>query len=106
GKNNEFSFVNDPDGFSYQHSVRRLPNSHIILYDNGNFHTPSRSRAVEYDVNEAAKTATLVWEYRNSPDYYGSAMGSVQRLPNGKPGIGWGARGHAPNADKHPGAVS
>ena len=91
GKNNEFSFVNDPDGFSYQHSVRRLPNGHIILYDNGNFHTPSRSRAVEYDVNEAAKTATLVWEYRNSPDYYGSAMGSVQRLPNGNTVIGWGA---------------
>jgi len=91
GKNNEFTFVNDPDGFSYQHSIRRLPNGNVILYDNGNFHTPPHSRAVEYQLDESAKTATEVWEYRESPDNYGFAMGSVQRLPNGNTVIGWGA---------------
>jgi hypothetical protein len=95
GTNNEFTFVNDPEKFSHQHSIRRLPNGHVILFDNGNFHTPSHSRAVEYALDESAKTATLVWEYRNSPETYGSAMGSVERLANGNTVIGWGATGPA-----------
>jgi arylsulfotransferase ASST len=95
GKNNEFTFVNDPGRFSQQHSIRRLPNGHVMLYDNGNFHLAPHSRAVEYALDEKAKTATLVWEYRTSPDTYGVAMGSVQRLANGHTVIGWGATGPA-----------
>ena len=91
GKNNEFAFMNDPDGFNHQHSIRRLANGHVILFDNGNLHTPPYSRAVEYALDEAAKTATLVWQYRSSPDVFGFAMGSVQRLANGHTVIGWGA---------------
>jgi hypothetical protein len=93
GKNNEYTFVNDTFHFSHQHSVRRLSNGNIIMFDNGNFH-PSRlpfSRAIEYTVDEVNKTATRVWEYRHSPDLYSSAMGSVQRLDNGNTFIGWGA---------------
>jgi hypothetical protein len=91
GTNNEFRFVNDPDGFSHQHAVRRLPNGHIILFDNGNFHTPQYSRAVEYALDERAKIATLVWEYRHTPDLYGGALGYVQRLENGNTLVSWGA---------------
>jgi hypothetical protein len=91
GKNNQFTFVNDPDQFSQQHSARRLANGHLLLYDNGNFHTPPRSRAVEYTLDEVHRVATLVWQYRNTPDTFGGAMGSVQRLPNGNTLIGWGA---------------
>lgn len=47
GRDNEFTFVNDTLGFSYQHAVRRIPNGHITLFDNGNYHTPQFSRAVE-----------------------------------------------------------
>lgn len=90
GVNNEFTFTNDPDHFSQQHSIRRLPNGHLLLFDNGNYHVPARSRAVEYAVDETEKTVTKVWEYRNAPDVYASAMGSVQRLPNGNTVIGWG----------------
>jgi hypothetical protein len=95
GRNNEFTFVNDPEHFSQQHSVRRLPNGHVMLYDNGNFHVTPHSRAVEYALDEQAKTATLVWEFRTSPETYGAAMGSVQRLANGHTVIGWGATGPA-----------
>jgi hypothetical protein len=92
GLQNQFTFINDPyNGFHYQHDIRRLANGNITLFDNGNFHTPPFSRAVEYALDEVSKTATLVWEYRNSPDIYGFAMGNVQRLDNGNTLICWGS---------------
>lgn len=84
GRRNEFTFRNDPlNGFSHQHGIRRLPNGNIILFDNGNLHSPPQSRAVEYRVDEMNKTADLVWEYRPSPPLYGFALGFAQRLANG-----------------------
>jgi len=41
-------------------------------------------------MNETAKTVELVWEYRNTPTIYSSAMGNAQRLENGNTMIGWG----------------
>jgi hypothetical protein len=84
GKNNEFTFLNDElHGFSHQHGVRRLPNGDIILFDNGNLHDPPTSRAVEYRLDLANKTAELVWEYRPDPPLYGFALGFAQRLASG-----------------------
>lgn len=90
GNNNQFEFINDPIGFSYQHDIRRLSNGDITLMDNGNMHTPQFSRAVEYKLDEVNKTATLVWQFRHDPDVYDSYMGNVQRLANGNTIIGWG----------------
>lgn len=90
GNNNEFTFTNDTAGFYRQHCIRSLGNGHVILFDNGNFHSPPYSRAVEYSLDEVNKTATQVWEYKNNPSIYSFAMGSVQRLPNGNTLIGWG----------------
>jgi hypothetical protein len=90
GKNNEFTFLNDTAKFSHQHYARRLANNNILLFDNGNFHTPSYSRAVEYNLNETSKTVQMVWEYRNTPSIYSTAMGNAQRLANGNTLIGWG----------------
>ena len=90
GKNNQFAFIGDPDAFSHQHGIRRLANGHMILYDNGNFHTPHFSRASEYAVDETGKTATLAWQYRSTPDVYGPAMGFAQRLDNGSTLVSWG----------------
>jgi hypothetical protein len=89
GKNNQFTFVNDPDGFNAQHDIRRLANGHVTLFDNGTYR--GYSRAVEYELDENALTATLVWEYRHSPDILGWALGSTQRLPDGNTLIGWGS---------------
>jgi len=88
--NNQFTFVNETRGFSHQHDIRRLPNGHVTLFDNGNTLTPVFSRAVEYELDEVNKVATQVWEYRNTPDAYGGFMGSVQRLESGSTMIGWG----------------
>ena len=97
GKRNEFTFIgeneaNKPTYFTYQHTLRKLPNGNLILFDNGNLHAPAQrySRAVEYKVDQVAKTATLVWEYRHTPDIYTPQRGSVQRLANGNTVIGWG----------------
>ncbi len=91
GENNQFTFLNDEERFSHQHAIRMLPNGNITLFDNGNFHSTPHSRAVEYKIDEFNKTVELVWQYRNSPDNYGFALGYVQRLPNGNTLIGWGA---------------
>ena len=82
GKRNQFTFVNDPkDGFWNMHGVRRLPNGHLIFIDNGNGHIPPSSRAVEYEIDEEAMTATLVWSYE--PGTASCCMGFAQRLANG-----------------------
>ncbi len=90
GKNNQFAFINDSIMFSYQHAVRRIANGHFVVFDNGNLRNPPYSRAVEYALDEDAKTATKVWEYRHSPDLFAAAMGYVNRLPDGSTLIGWG----------------
>ncbi len=90
GKNNQFTFIGDTLKFTYQHAARRISNGNITLFDNGNFHTPHYSRAVEYQLDEINKTAHAVWQYRHSPDIFSPAMGYAQRLANGNTLIGWG----------------
>ncbi|MBM2813657.1 MAG: Arylsulfate sulfotransferase AssT [Ignavibacteria bacterium] len=95
GKNNQFTFTgehweNSPIYFSYQHDARRINNGNILFFDNGNQHSTQYSRAVEYKIDEVKKTAELAWEFRRTPDIYGSFMGSAQRLPNGNTFICWG----------------
>lgn len=91
GVNNQFTFPNDSIEISYQHDIRRIANGHITMFDNGNFHTPNFSRSVEYQLDEVNKIATLVWQYRNTPDIYGGSRGSSQRLSNGNTFICWGS---------------
>jgi hypothetical protein len=91
GKRNQFQFINDEfNGFSHQHGIRRLPNGNIILFDNGNLHPVQVSRAVEYRLDEVARRAELVWEYRSTPPLYGFAMGFAQRLANGNTIVSYG----------------
>lgn len=91
GKSNEFAFTND-GGFSFQHSIRRLDNGHITLFDNGNLHDPPHSRVIEYALDETAKTITRVWQYPDDTTEYSSFMGDGQRLGNGNTFIGWGGQ--------------
>lgn len=84
GAHSDFTFVNDTlNGFRNQHDVTALGNNHYLLFDNGNGHNPPVSRAVEYELDLENMTATLVWQYRETPDFYTYYMGNAQRLPNG-----------------------
>ena len=95
-KNNQFTFLNDPIGFSHQHDIRKLPNGNYTLYDNGNLHIPPVSRALEYNLDQVNMTAMLVWGYQYEPDIYAPVTGNNQRLPNNNRLIGWG--GYTPLA--------
>ena len=90
GKNSMFSRVNDPIGFTYQHDIRSIGDGRYTLYDNGNYHDPHESRALEYEIDMPAMSATLVWQYSHDPIRYSWWLGNVQRLPNGNTLIGWG----------------
>lgn len=90
GKNNQFSFVNDTIGFSAQHSASVLPNGNLLIYDNGLFHTPHFSRAIEYKLDTVKRTATMIWSYRNTPEIASVFWGNAQRLRNGNTFISWG----------------
>lgn len=84
GPHSDFVFVNDPlNGFWAQHDIRVVGPGRYTLFDNGNNHDPPISRAVEYELDPNAMTATLVWEYRAVPDRYTYHQGNAQRLPNG-----------------------
>lgn len=91
GVRNQFNYINDTYGISYQHDARPVPGkpNHYTIFDNGNYHSPSFSRVVEFKIDPVAMTAQKVWEYRRSPDYYTSWMGNAQRLPNGNTFIDW-----------------
>lgn len=89
GKNNQFAFLDDVHQISYQHDIRCLPGERYTIFDNGNFHTPQFSRAVEFLVDSVAKTVERAWQYRHSPDLYTHWMGNAQRLAGGNTLIGW-----------------
>ncbi len=89
GKNDDFRWVNDARHISCQHDIRVLPNGNYTVFDNGNYHDPPLSRALELSVNTNNWTVTKVWEFRNKPDHYSWLMGNVQRLPNGNTLVNW-----------------
>ncbi|MGE5423740.1 MAG: aryl-sulfate sulfotransferase [Syntrophothermus sp.] len=78
GKQNQFTFTNDPVRFTGQHDIRRVNDSCITLFDNGQLTTPAVARALEYSLNETTRVATLVWEYIEDSSMYSAAMGNQQ----------------------------
>jgi len=99
GENNDFAFIDDIFGLSYQHYTRPIegkPN-HYLIFDNGNYHNPLFSRAVEFQLDTLNMTASKIWEYRHTPDRYTPWMGNAQRLPNGNTLINY-ADGSLPKA--------
>jgi len=89
-RKNEFVFINDPITFSHQHDIRYTNNGTYSIYDNGNLHSPNFSRSLEYELDEVAKTATLIWKFNNEPKTYARAMGSSEKIANNNMLIGWG----------------
>jgi hypothetical protein len=98
GKNNDFSILGDheenaPRYFKLTHSVRRLPNGNIIMFDNGadkNDKERTYSRAVEYEMDIDNMETTMAWEFRHDPDILALSGGTVRRFSNGNTQINWG----------------
>ena len=93
GVQNQFAFLNDTTPFYGQHDIRRISNGNITLLDNGYrilsapYHA---ARALEYQLDEVNKTATLAWSYVYDSVMYSKATGNVQRLPNGNTLVNYG----------------
>jgi hypothetical protein len=101
GKKSDFKFVNDPlGGFSAQHTARVQPNGNLMLFDNGTRHPTPQSRAVEYALDLANKTATMTWEFHHVPPIYTPYVGQVQRLANGNTVISFAQAGKVTEIDE------
>ena len=84
--------ISSQDFWMYgQHAAQRLPNGNILLYDDGDFRNyydnqnvpqVSYSRAVEYAIDEQAKTIKLVWEFDYNKTQFTPYTGYVQQLTN------------------------
>jgi len=92
----EFSFEgeheeNAPYYFARQHHIRRRPNGNITIFDNGAFHQPPYSRAVEYELDEVNKVARMVSDWRYpAGNIFCVTAGNAELLPNGGWFIGYG----------------
>jgi hypothetical protein len=71
-----------------------------MLYDNGTRHPTPESRAVEYALDLANKTATMTWEFRHVPPIYTPYVGQVQRLTNGNTVISFAQSGNVTEIDE------
>ena len=92
GENNMFTFVNWPEKFCGQHSIRLMQDSvNYSLFDNGGCHNPEISSAMEFAIDEENMTASLLSQYRSEPDIFGSYMANTQRMINGNTINGWGS---------------
>jgi hypothetical protein len=77
---------------AWQHDAHRQADGTITTFDN-NADEPApgkESRGVQVRVDETAKTATLVREWKNTPAQLSPSQGNMQVLANGNAFIGWG----------------
>jgi hypothetical protein len=96
GPRGEFTFIGEHEGnapyyFSRQHDIRRMPNGNVTLFDNGESHDPRYSRAVEYQLDETNKIATLISEFLYpTGNIIAAAAGNAQLFPDGGWFVGYG----------------
>jgi len=90
GKHNEFKFINCPVPFYAQHDIRRISNGHITLFDGGHNVISHGARALEFELDEQKKMATLKWSYVYDSTLSSKARGNVQRLNNSNTLVNYG----------------
>jgi arylsulfate sulfotransferase len=90
GQGGDFTLTNANETFQYgQHGLNILPNGNLMMFDNGNNRPAADgginpfSRALEYSLDTTNMTATIVWQYQESPPFYAPFLGSSYLLDNG-----------------------
>ncbi len=90
GKMNQFTNLSGDDRFYGQHTIRyNEENNSYTLFDNGNWHTPTHSRGLEYELDQTNLVAYPINEFSHDPLIYSSSMGGMQRLNNGGTIVNW-----------------
>ncbi|HVV57675.1 MAG TPA: arylsulfotransferase family protein [Gaiellaceae bacterium] len=84
--------------FDFQHDARRHEDGTLTVFDNGAWgpgpgDVEPSSRGLRLALDEQARTADLVAEYRAPAPRLATAMGDVQGLPGGNVFVGWGIAG-------------
>lgn len=69
--------------WSHCHDPQFLDDNRVLMFDNGLRRKPEYSRVIEVEFDPEAKTAEIVWEYRETPDFYSFALGSAQLQDSG-----------------------
>lgn len=101
GKKSDFKIVGDAfGGFDRQHDARFIGDHRVMMIDNGNYHKPPETRVVQYDLDEAAMTATLVYEYRHDPPAFSPFGGSARYLDDGHLLVSYGQLGMITELDE------
>lgn len=90
GKANQFTLLGDSVFFDSQHAARIASNGNLYFYDNARFGSQQISRYLEYALDTANMTATLVREIRHPNDQNSAIMGNAQLLDDGHITISWG----------------
>ena len=85
GHNGDMTMLssNDTPWFLKAHALERLPDGTLIMLDNGDVTERPWSRVIIYRVDDAAKTAEIVWEYRGATPWAAYYWGDADLLPNG-----------------------
>jgi hypothetical protein len=98
GRRNQFTFLYTPSpAFLGQHSVRLVAPHVLMILDN--LGTRGESRAEDYRVDEAARTAQLAHSYGSIPGVVTQIGGSVQSLPGGRTLVSFGTAGRVEEYD-------
>ena len=87
GEGGDFALAGDHGDpwFAGAHATTRLADGNVLAYDNGTG-VRDYSRVIEYELDEGARTAQVVWEYPGAQvedAWYTSIWGDVRRLDNG-----------------------
>ncbi|MBL0309071.1 MAG: hypothetical protein IPP77_05145 [Bacteroidetes bacterium] len=89
GRANQFQFIDCPVPFYGPRDARRLSNGNITFFEGGENYQSHGARAMEFELDEQNKTATLVWSYTYDSTITSNGRGNVQRLANGNTVIGY-----------------
>ncbi|MCH8836339.1 MAG: aryl-sulfate sulfotransferase, partial [Candidatus Marinimicrobia bacterium] len=90
-------------GFNFQHSIKKLANGNLLMFDNGIltysdgiYSDRKRSRGLEIAVTstDSGYQAEVVWQYILPESMYGRLMGDCDRLPNGNTMMTTGSSGY------------
>ena len=94
-------YFNNEVEFSTQHSVKKIDNDHILLFDNHTFLTPQISRCIELEYNEISDSAEIIWEYIMPDNLFTGSRGECDRLDNGNTLIDVGRTGNILEIDSN-----
>lgn len=107
GKKSDFE-LGPGTRFAFQHDARAHENGIVSIFDDGSYSGPSAiedvSRAILLEVDETARTATLVRAILNPERQLTNAMGNAQVLADGGMFVGWGTKhgnGTEPSFSEH-----